>query len=183
MSESIFEKPNKINVLFLDLDGVINNTTDDLYSFKFMGYDTGDKFSIKLVHNLNTLIKHYDLKIVLSSSWRKLYDIISMREIFIQMGIEGELIDYTTKEYMDKTYYKDLEYDKSRIPKDRGMQISHWLDERKYNIDKYLVIDDDIDAKFGHENNFIKTNVKVGFDDITLKETIEKFDPYFWGMV
>lgn len=41
------------------------------------------------------IIEKTNLKIVLSSTWRLKYDIEFMQNIFQELGIKGEIIDFT----------------------------------------------------------------------------------------
>ena len=75
--ESIFSTTNPVNILFLDIDEVLNcnfdKEQDDLHKHvMFCGKKIHDRFHPLLVANMNKLIERYDLKIVLSSTWRKL---------------------------------------------------------------------------------------------------------------
>lgn len=183
---NIFHSTNPVNILFLDIDEVLNcnfnKEQDDLHKHvMFCGKITHDRFNPALVANMNRLIERYDLKIVLSSTWRKLFDMITMREILTdQFGLKGDLLDYTTRYHLDLGYKERLEWEGvSAIHHERGLQISQWLSERKYNVANYIVIDDGIDASYGHEFNFHQTFSTRGFDDASYEECIVKFDKIF----
>lgn len=181
---SIYKDSNFINVLFLDIDEVLNCNNNDTTDAEHVhiivrGMEHHDKYNPRLIHNLNLLCERYDFKIVLSSTWRKLFDIFTMRELFVTMGIKGELIDYTTKRYLDTDYRERIEWDTSAKPRDRGLQISAWLNEDKYNVSNYLVLDDSTDASYGHEDNYHRTFGKYGFDYVSYLACIEKFDKLF----
>ena len=107
-------KSNPINVLFLDFDGVINNTTqteqDVLYVVqnKLKHFDT---YQPSLCANLNTLIQQFNFKVVISSSWRKTFDLITLRDIVNnQMNISCEVLDCTTRRQLDTNYKERIEY-------------------------------------------------------------------------
>lgn len=182
---SIHKYDNFINVLFLDIDEVLNcnlnECTDAEHkSLIINGKVHHDKYNPRLIENLNKLIKRYDLKIVLCSTWRKLFDIYTMRDIFKnQMGIEGDLIDYTTKEFLDKDYRERREWSNDALPRDRALQITKWLDEDKYNVKNYLILDDSIDVIYGHEDHYHRPKGEYGFDYISYLMCIEKFDKMF----
>ena len=84
-------------------------------------------------------------------------------------NLDCEILDYTTKEYLDKEYKDRLEWTHGAKSIDRGLQITKWLSEEKYDINFYVVIDDDLDAEFGHTENFFAVNSMTGFDENTLK--------------
>lgn len=183
---SIHKIDNFINVLFLDIDEVLNcnlneRTDAEHVNLIVNGVNHHDKFNPRLIENLNKLIKRYDFKIVLCSTWRKLFDIYTMNDIFKnQMGIDGVIIDYTTKEYLDTDYRdrRDWEGD-SALPRDRALQITKWLKEDKYNVKNYLILDDGIDVIYGHENNYHRPKGEYGFDYVSYLMCIEKFDKLF----
>lgn len=187
---NVFRSINLVNILFLDVDEVLNcnlNRASDKQhkNVTFLGENTHDRFHPQLVENVNKLIKRYDLKIVLTSTWRKHFDIITLRDIFKnQLGIESEVLDYTTKKYLDSDYKDRLEWEgEAARPRDRGLQISHWLIERKYNVKNYIVLDDSIDASYGHEEKYHRTFGTRGFDNQSYEECINKFDKVFLNNV
>ena len=167
------------NILFLDFDGVINNSDlsqeDDhlLIPFDFNQYNPN------LVKNIKTIIHEYNFKLVISSTWRKDYSIQEMNYILNDvLKLECEILDYTTKEFLDKDYKDRIEWTHGEKSIDRGLQITKWLSEEKYDIDFYVVIDDDYDAEFGHTENFFPVSSVTGFDDNTLnrfRKFMEKF--------
>lgn len=181
---SIHKIGNFINVLFLDIDEVLNcnnnKFTDAEHKYIYInGVKHHDMYNPRLISHLNDLIKRYDFKIVLCSTWRKLFDIYTMREVFKQMGIEGDLIDYTTKEYLDLDYRERREWSNDALPRDRALQITKWLDEDKYNVKNYLILDDGIDVIYGHEGHYHRPKGEYGFDYISYLMCIEKFDKMF----
>ena len=182
---SIHKYKNFINVLFLDIDEVLNCSnnkyTDDEHKHIYVnGKKHHDMYNPRLISHLNDLIERYNFKIVLCSTWRKLFDIYTMRELFIQIGIKGDLIDYTTKEFLDTGYKDRREWEgDTALPRDRGLQISKWLLEDKYNIANYLILDDGIDVIYGHEDNYYRPNGQYGFDYVAYLQLTEKFDNKF----
>ena len=110
-------------------------------------------------------------------TWRKLFDFITLTDILQnQMGLVGEVIDCTTTYYLDIDYRARYEDDPTAMSRDRGLQITRWLKERKYNVSNYLVIDDSLDASYGHESNYHRTFGNRGFDLESYNECINKFD-------
>ena len=77
-------KSNPINVLFLDFDGVVNTTTQTEQDIKYViqnGLKHFDTYNPTLCQNIESLIKQFDFKIIISSSWRKTFDLITLRDI------------------------------------------------------------------------------------------------------
>lgn len=183
---SVFRSVNLVNILFLDVDEVLNcnvNRKSDKQhkNVTFLGINTHDRFHPLLVENVNKLIKRYDLKIVVSSTWRKHFDIITLRDIFKnQLGIVGDVLDYTTQHTLDHEYRKRIEWEgDAALPRDRGLQITHWLLDKKYNVKDYIVLDDSLDASYGHEDKYHRTFGTRGFDQASYDECIAKFDNVF----
>lgn len=166
-----------MKVLFLDCDGVINTIDNQLTSkdnielridgclIDFVYYKPA------LIRNINELCNRYELKVVMSSTWRKDYEISYMKQLFKYMGLSCQLIDYTTKENMEYNIENnDL----------RGLQIQKWLNENK--VDDYLVIDDMYGAgAYQHVDRFIHLDNMIGFDYTAYKLTVNKFDKLFGG--
>lgn len=166
-------KLNPINVLFLDFDGVVNTRSrkkDDVHVYQ-LDKKHFDVYNKALCKNIELLIKQFDFKIVISSSWRATFDIISIRDIINnQMGIDCEVIDYTTRKTLDVTYKERFEDNPTTISRDRGLQITDWLLEKKYKVNNYFVLDDSLDAEYGHSNNYYRVNNTKGFDKETLDD-------------
>lgn len=78
IKEEIFE-----NIIFLDIDGVMN----DIFSKEY--------FTKEAIDTLNDLYKEIEYKIVLSSSWKNAFTLYKMQEIFKSIGIKAPLIDKT----------------------------------------------------------------------------------------
>lgn len=183
MDENIFRSVNKLNILFLDIDEVLNCADKNKVhkEVMFLGQNTHDRFNPELVNNMNNLIARYNMKIVISSSWRKLFDFLTLTDILKrQMGLVGDVIDYTTKFYLDTDYKSRYENNPvNALSRDRGLQITRWLLEQKYNVNNYLVIDDSLDASYGHESNYHRTFGDRGFDLESYNECTYKFDLMF----
>lgn len=102
----------KLNIIFTDIDGVlqINNPK---------------KWNKKCCKMYSDLCNKYNLKPVITSTWRVQYKLRELQEIFYNQGIDVELYDYT-----------DV------LGIERGEEIALWLSDN--NVDNYLVIDDNI---------------------------------------
>ena len=130
------------NVLFLDYDGVVNVT--------WRNYD-GPPFDTGLVENVNTLCHMFDLKIVITSSWRS-FD-----------GYEESLID------------SGLAKDISIIGKTdelgpRDKEIMEYLKSHPY-IEKFIILDDiPMESLKDYQ---IQTRYPIGFDKEHLKKAID----------
>lgn len=160
----------KYNILFLDFDGIINNDSLEDADKHINIPNDWNCYNPDLVKNIKEIIHEYDFKLVISSTWRKDYSIQKMNYILNElMNLDCVILDYTTKEYLDTGYKDRLEWTHGASSIDRGLQITKWLEEAKYDINYYVVIDDSLDAKFGHSDCFFEVNCSTGFDNNTLE--------------
>ena len=128
-----------MKVIFTDIDGVLNPHWKNKWS----------KSAIKIY---NQICKEYDLKPVITSTWRINHTKEQLQKIFNDQGIEVEIYDYTP--HIDQ--------------KDRGLEIKEWLNNNK--VDNYVVIDDIVHNITPHVDNVIKVRNWVG---LTTEEYIE----------
>ena len=166
-----------MNILFLDVDGVCNSKQHFLAmkEFKVQGADTmvdADLFAMKRDTNKNNmwvlgyiLDKVPDLKIVISSSWRNVYDLESFRELFKIYGLDGNRI-------IDKTPRK--------LSSTRANEIHMWLDDNK-DVEKWASLDDHKIWEIGddEEANEFLTDNWVGLTLPDAFEVIKHFKPEF----
>ena len=135
-----------MKVLFLDIDGVMNNYTSR--NFK-------DKFSVSAVQALNSLLaREPDLKIVISSAWR-IWGVNYMKKVFTQNGLdESRIIDRTGDE-------------NGR----RGYQIQCWLD-RNPGVTHMVILDDESDMD-PFMDKIAKTSMFVGLTSKEVDQAVE----------
>lgn len=170
-----------MNILFLDADGVFNTYDPNDLSSRNINidgeviYDT--KHSSRLIRNINHICSEYGLSIVFTSSWRLHYNINEMRYMFKYMDIQADLIGYTSDDILDTDYKFRLENDPNTISYNRGMQISQWIKNNK--VFDYIVIDDDLSAGYGHENNFFQTDKMKGFNKYAMQDAMVLMDKIF----
>ena len=118
-------------IIFTDIDGVLNPHWRKKW----------DKTSIKIY---NQLCSEFDLKPVITSTWRINHTKEELQEIFTNQGIETPIYDYTP----------DLDMI------DRGQEIKTWLDNNK--CDNYVVIDDRTDDIEPYVDNVFKCRSWLG---------------------
>lgn len=130
-------------ILFLDIDGVLNN-----YSpyFKYGEAKSKDEYYKEiypeLIEILNRIVKETDCKIVISSSWRIIFSVEEITAMFKIRNFNGEIIDSTPI-----------------LWKERGLEIQEWLNNNK--TEKFAIVDDDTDM--AHLYSFLfKTEMKDG---------------------
>jgi len=149
-----------MKIIFLDIDGVVNN--QDITRFHqgrageyAYGVFTGeDYFDPHCVENLNEIIRTTGAKLVISSSWRLLFDMETLSDFFVKQKIEGEIIDYTNR-------YKG----------ERGHEIQEWL-TRHPEVESFVILDDDSDM--AHLLPYhVKTSWKKGLEKKHIKLAVD----------
>lgn len=139
-------------VIFLDIDGVLNNQNHIEKLVELLGEeqyfqlnkDLGEMpFDYRSCKWLHKLIKETDAEIILSSTWRMSKDLIKGIEKFAEIKIK----DITP-------ILQDI----------RGKEIQQYLDTHK-EITNYVIIDDDTDMLKEQFAHFSKTNFMNGFTE------------------
>ena len=157
-----------MKLIFLDVDGVLNNTQNiKKYRLFFRG-KRRLLIDIKPFFYFKKLLKeieknNLDVKIVISSSWRA-----------------GSIADDWKKLFLH--YFNNAEIVKGRIPylyKDRGIEILELLEIAKEKgdiIDDYIVLDDDIEDIINHINyeKVMKIDRRYGLTSKNIKEILKK---------
>ncbi len=157
-----------IKVIFLDIDGVLNgwNKPTQIFSDICMKnkilkslWQSWDIYGIRIVKVfiLSIICHRANAKVVLSSSWRSSFykpykennkRMKSLKRKFKFFGIE--VIGITPK-------------DRDHV---RGIEIEEWLKNTDYNIDGYVIIDDEThDIEEFFEGKIVKTTL-ASYQDI-----------------
>lgn len=125
-----------MKVLFLDVDGVLNNY--DL--IRTNGLDYIDQSMVRLI---GIIVSRTGASVVLSSTWRikpKDTDMVSS-----SLGAQGIML-----------------YSKTPVTsKIRAEEISMWLEENP-EVELYAILDDDENAGVGLEESFFQTDPEIG---------------------
>lgn len=136
----------KIKLIFLDIDGVLN--CDETFMKIRKGYDDDREAYLKklkdkkfredsdidkkLIGELNKIIRATHAKIVVSSSWRIGRTVEELKILLKRNGCIGEVIDKTARS-ADGV---------------RGYEIHDWLEEHSnYEIESFVILDDDADME------------------------------------
>jgi hypothetical protein len=144
-----------LRIIFLDLDGVMNNEG----SFKGAKMDPIDPHAIKL---LNELVRDTDSCIVISSAWRIGNPLHLIQVMMAGVGFEfPERIIGATMDISDKTNGGIW------VTKNRGQEIALWLNQ--VDVDSFVILDDDADM-----DPVMDRLVKTTFDTGLQKEHIEQ---------
>ena len=128
-----------MKLLFLDIDGVL--TSDETISRKEFLYT----FSASCVWALNRILRDNKVKIILTSSWRTVFDAEKQYQIFRENGI----IQLPGGQTNDFGY------------ENRSLEIQDYLSKRK--VENYVILDD---MKInGFEGHFVLVNPSTGLTE------------------
>lgn len=164
-----------MKVVFLDIDGVVNtlmintkpfNTSRgqisrDGFYYKLNTPNDLEVSNIQAVMWLNKLCKETNAKIVITSTWR--------------MGKDG--LKNTEKALRNSGLLPEIEIlggtpIKYSIYNIRGNEIEEYLNNHR-DIDKYVIIDDDLDMLPKQINNLVVTDTNVGITYRTYIRALE----------
>ena len=126
------------NIIFLDVDGVLNN---------FHSLADGIFIIPEKCKMIERLCKEHNAKIVISSTWRYGETLKSLQKFFGRVGINEEYIIGLTPEYGTT----------------RGDEIYPWLIDNPDKWTKYIIIDDDDDFYDIQKTRHIQTDMRTGF--------------------
>jgi hypothetical protein len=142
------ETVNNIKVIFLDIDGVLNNQASLAEGIHLLP----EKCLL-----VKRIVEETDAKIVISSTWRIGEDIKHLRNILWRSGIPRSAI-------IDKTPIIDDGI--------RGSEIEEWLKNNNHVIG-YIIIDDDSDFFDYQKKFFINTHFTIGITNKDVRKSIE----------
>ena len=157
------------DVVFLDIDGVLNSYASEIRA-KRLNLGEGAGFTdISVMHERNIcpinwsnflfILENTSVQVVLSSSWRKMFSFVEIKELFAKLGMDPQrLIDYTPQ------------------AKIRHDEIGAWLDE---NPDVKYKILDDCPVYNDLRDQWVKCDQRSGLTYIQACEVIEFFNPDF----
>lgn len=151
-----------MKIVFLDCDGVLNdydpnlNIPDEYMIYSTVLKDNCAYWDKRLVDRLAAfLIRYPEVKIVVSSTWRKSYETTKeMAADFESMGIPPDrIIDMTTW----------------RFSSTRGEEIRFWLYKRE-GIDKFCILDDTADMSKELQKHLVRTDEMKGLQDADVEK-------------
>lgn len=179
-----------LNILFLDIDGVLNYLTQDGNNSYNGRFRTGEEIEPKLVKKLNKVFQEIpNLKIVISSSWRG-----DMKRTIWALKFAGfeyieNIIGRTSSAYaVTKKRYKDesieLKPPYTLLNSRRCEQILKWIIDNpgvSKKINDFVILDDESYDIIGNRGfnllkpNFIKTQSNLGLSDDNVQSIINHF--------
>jgi len=156
----------KIKVIFLDIDGVMKSTASTIRNGV-------DMMHPEHVEALNYIIEKTDAKIVVTSTYRMMYSVKELKELFEEFGISGEHVISKTVTIAKNGYL-------------RGHEIQQWLDgftdsiKTRFNknmmVDKYVILDDDTDMLPEQRMSFVKTSNNYGLTHLEALQAVHKLN-------
>ncbi len=151
-----------MKILFLDIDGVLNNQTH----FQNKQIDTS-RFDKTNVSALNKIVEETNAKVVISSTWRVLYSLEELKEIFKEEGVKADIMGYTESLHNVETFEMAS----------RGFEISEWIRKNqnsfKNGIENYAIIDDEDDFLDSQKEHFFPTDGTIGLTENNASKIIE----------
>lgn len=143
-----------MKVIFLDVDGVLNNR----YSMS-KKFDTIYKVHKPCVARLNRLCVRTGAVCVLSSTWRLYWPIVAFQQFLEKNGFTGLVVDRTD----------DLQGCM------RGIEIGKYIAQcrvRDFPIESFVILDDDNDM--GELDTYlVQTKTEIGLDQDCVERAIE----------
>lgn len=146
-------------VIFLDFDGVLN-TEQHQARLAVEGKPTKDAwgplFDPRAVGYLRGILEATDAEVVISSSWRYVHSLGSLRTMWSARGLPGEVADTIAC----GAFYIS-----------RGEEIECWLN--RHGCPDYVIIDDVDDFYPSQRRRFIETNPITGLNEADALKAIE----------
>jgi hypothetical protein len=125
-----------MNVIFTDIDGVFN-----------LAVSSKKNWNYSSIEIYNRICEEFDLKPVITSTWRTNHTIKELQRIFDYWGIDTPIYDYTPILYSEP----------------RGIEIDTWLRENPCN--KWVVIDDNVSGITPFVSNVVKCRGWLGLTE------------------
>ena len=165
-----------MNILFLDVDGVLNSERSFVAGgdrVKQYGIDNpNDPYFLKItkctidpvaVDLVNRVCKMCDAKIVVSSTHRKHFadndnKLFAMKEYFSNLGINREYVIGWTE----------------NLSTPRGIEIQDWL-ERHPETNRYVILDDSSDMMEHQMEFFVRCDGDIGVSSSNFRQMLSLF--------
>lgn len=148
-------------IIFLDFDGVLNT---EQYQARLAVYGKpakdawGPLFDPRAVANLHKIVATTDARIVISSSWRYIHRLGSLRMMWSVRELPYEIYDVIPA---GASYIS------------RGEEIDCYLKAHPTDNYNYVIIDDLDDFTESQHSHFVETNPIVGITEKDANKAIE----------
>ncbi|MES5838035.1 HAD domain-containing protein [Bacillus cereus group sp. MG11] len=148
-----------MNLIFLDIDGVLNHSNYFVRSKQHML----QAFCPKALANLKEILEKCDAKIVVSSTWRKLGSTKTLKKaIFSHYGLQKYIVGRTPELRGEP----------------RGAEIQAFIDDFRKPIDKFIIIDDGDDMLHLTDRLILTSPYEDGLNEIKREEAIQLLNEF-----
>lgn len=141
-----------MKIIFLDFDGVLNSwawqeANKDLLKSEGLLYR--QHLDRDAVARLNRIVAATGAVVVISSTWRRLYKLVELREILANHGFSGIVLDVTP-----------------HMGRRRGEDIAEWLASapQARAVSGFVILDDDSDMEH-LTHKLVQTSYETGLQD------------------
>jgi hypothetical protein len=159
-----------MRIIFLDCDGVLNSHkffSTSSHDDSIDGLDFGEtQLDPQALAILDQIVEETGARIVISSSWRHIWDWQEIAEKFKNRGLQNW--DVVIGETM--TSSQD----------NRGAEVKEWLDTGRERtevgqeaVTSWVIIDDTDEFDSTQHQNFVRTNPKVGLTVADAQKAIQ----------
>lgn len=167
-----------MKIIFLDIDGVLNNETDfvevALYGHPINGEIRQLRSGREVLTPLNrgmlalldTIITMTDAKIVISSTWRDEYGLSDIYNMFKAVGFQAPRTTIIGKtEPSVVRFSSDHTYT-------RSSEIAEWMEDRD-DIESYVILDDISSHMFhDHDDHLVTTDEYDGLNKLQMYQAV-----------
>jgi len=171
-----------VHVIFLDIDGVLNSEAfgkkleAQHHKLEHTELDADgapvctcfaleNQIDDAAVARLNRLVDVTSAKIVISSTWRKRFDLIELGRILATHGLIGEILGVTPNAFDEATRFDmKMEYGSGGDRLYRGHEIDYWLRYQGEGVTHFVILDDDSDMVM-HAKRLVQTDPDIGLCD------------------
>ncbi len=154
-----------MKVIFLDIDGVLNN--DAIFEKTKWAY-TIDR---NLVTLLDKLVRETGAKVIISSTWRKIMSVEALKYVLASHGM---------RTFMNVQGMTPSHSSINRTAEYRGDEIAEWLSVTDKKVEAYVILDDYWDLTMKqHGSKVVRVNEETGltFEDCRQAMSILGVDP------
>lgn len=145
-----------MKILFLDIDGVLNSH----YDYTIIP-NNEEKISNQIfsrpVKILNDFVKKYDLKIVITSTWR------------ILPRLKEKIIPLLTERGLENADKRIIGYTKRFFNLPRGCEIESYITQHNQSLEEkiidYVIFDDDSDMLLEQQKHFFEIDNCIGLTE------------------
>lgn len=155
-----------MKIIFLDIDGVLNNHKY-LTINRFIKDEECNDIDESKVLLLKSIVKKTNAKLVLSSSWKRMFD----EQLSPRTESAAKIINILSKNglfLLDKT---------ADLNKKKGDEIRKWLAEHQDSVDRFVILDDDLNSNWGELTPYlIKTSYYIGLTEVLVNCAVQKLN-------